>query len=91
MSKRHIKVEVTGKVQGVWFRKSTAMKAYELGLVGYVENCANGAVYLEAEGAVESLEALIQWCHEGPELAQVKDVVVFAYEELKGYESFEIK
>ena len=87
----HIKVEITGTVQGVWFRKSAKQKADELGVFGYVENCTNGSVYIEAEGKIDRLEKLVQWCHDGPELAKVKDVVVLQYQDLKHYEEFEIR
>ena len=87
----HLKIEVTGTVQVVWFRKSTKEKADELGLFGFVENCDNGSVYIEVEGDQDTLESFIQWCHNGPDLAQVKDVVVLQYQELKHFGSFEIR
>lgn len=87
----HLKIEITGKVQGVWFRKSAKDQADLLGIYGFVENCDNGSVYVEAEGKTESLESFIQWCHKGPPLAEVKEVVVLKYQELKYYGSFEIR
>lgn len=87
----HLKIEITGKVQGVWFRKSTKDVADGLSLHGFVENCQNGSVYIEAEGDIDALEDFLQWCHDGPELAEVKDVVVLKYEELKAFDGFEIR
>jgi acylphosphatase len=89
--KLHIKIEITGKVQGVWFRKSTKDKADDLGIFGFVENCENGSVYIEAEGELDTLESFVQWCHEGPTHAQVKDVVLLQYEQLQNFESFDIR
>lgn len=89
--KLHIKIEVEGKVQGVWYRASTKEKADELDVFGYVENQDNGSVYIEAEGEIEQLEEFIAWCKIGPEKAEVRDVVVLQYEELKHYDSFEIR
>ena len=63
--KLHIKIEVEGKVQGVWYRASTKEKADELGVFGYVENQDNGSVYIEAEGEIDHLEQFIAWCKEG--------------------------
>ena len=87
----HLKIEVTGRVQGVWFRKSTKEQADALGIKGYVENCPNGSVYIEAEGPIDILESFVQWCQKGPELSKVKDVVVLKYDELKEFEDFEIR
>jgi acylphosphatase len=87
----HLKIEVTGKVQGVWFRKSAQDKADVLQVCGFVENCLNGSVYIEVEGDINALENFIQWCHEGPELARVKDVVILKYEDLKNYTDFHIR
>ena len=87
----HIKIEVTGRVQGVWFRKSTKEKADALGIYGFVENCTDGSVYIEAEGNPDTLEAFILWCQQGSELANVKDVIVLKYKELKNYSDFEIR
>ena len=89
--KLHIKIEISGKVQGVWFRKSAKEKADELCIFGFIENCENGSVYIEAEGTIEMLESFVQWCHEGPPNALVKDVVLLKYEKLQNFQSFEIE
>lgn len=83
-------IRVTGKVQGVYYRKSTQQEALRLGLKGYVKNQKNGSVYLEAEGDEESVQKLISWCKTGPERAIVQEVSV---EEapLQNFKEFEIK
>lgn len=86
----HIKLEISGKVQGVMYRRSAKEKADQLGIVGYIENCDNGTVYVEAEGEIDSLETFIKWCHEGPERSIVKEVVVLQYQELKHFQEFDI-
>lgn len=50
--------EVFGKVQGVSFRKYTARKAQELGLVGWVMNTEAGTVVGEAQGPEAKLVQL---------------------------------
>jgi len=57
-----IKVQVEGKVQGVYFRASTAKKATSLGLLGWVRNLENGRVELLAQGTPEALDQLLQMC-----------------------------
>lgn len=67
-------MRVRGKVQGVFFRKSTEEKAKELGLKGWVRNESDGSVYLEAQGPEEEVRSLISWCHDGPPQAEVTQV-----------------
>lgn len=73
---QQFKIEVFGLVQEVSFRYHTAEYARQLGLCGFVKNRADGSVYIEAEGDAAALEALVKWCHRGPELAQVERVAV---------------
>jgi acylphosphatase len=86
---KHVNIVVKGRVQGVFFRKSAQEKAYELRISGYVFNEPNGSVYIEAEGMDEDLEEFIQWCHEGPDGAEITDVKVNKGV-FKNYEDFEI-
>jgi acylphosphatase len=67
-------VYVSGKVQGVYYRASTAKKAQMLGLCGWVKNLDDGRVELRAQGSVEALERLLIWCKKGPILAKVSNV-----------------
>lgn len=71
-----VTIEVSGKVQGVWFRASTKTKAEELNLMGVVKNLSNGGVFIEVEGAEENIDRFIKWCKVGPELAVVKEVKI---------------
>jgi acylphosphatase len=76
MPHRRIHVIVKGRVQGVFFRKSTVQEAERLGLAGWVKNRSDGGVEIEAEGAEEALEAFLAFCRRGPEHARVEDVAV---------------
>ena len=64
MKKQYIitKFEVSGRVQGVFFRKSTKQKADELGIWGWVRNTARGTVEGEFEYVTQSTES-----HQGNE------------------------
>lgn len=73
---RAVDLTVTGTVQGVSFRAYTADKARELGLVGWVENLDDGSVHVRAQGDPDAVESLVDWCHDGPDAAQVDDVEV---------------
>jgi acylphosphatase len=69
-----VRVVVSGRVQGVWFRDSCREEARALGVRGFVRNRADGAVEAEFEGPEAAVERMIAWCHTGPPRARV-DVV----------------
>jgi acylphosphatase len=86
---KHYNIIVKGKVQGVWYRKSTQEKATALQITGYVRNLPNGNVYIEAEGDKNQLTLLLEWCATGPEFAKV-DTVSFEENDLQFFENFDI-
>ncbi len=65
---------VSGRVQGVFFRASTAEHANSLGLSGRVKNLANGRVEIVAFGDPDKLALLEAWLHHGPPYARVDAV-----------------
>jgi acylphosphatase len=67
---------VSGRVQGVCFRQSTADTARRLGLRGWVRNLPDGRVEAEAEGDRVVAEALVEWCRRGPPAARVDGLEV---------------
>lgn len=89
MSKKHFELYIKGKVQGVWFRKTCQQVANDLGLFGLVKNMADGSVYCECEGNIESLIDFMSWCEIGPEKAVVEQVLKVEGQ-VKNYSSFEI-
>lgn len=86
---KHYNIKVTGKVQGVWYRKSTQQKASSLNITGYVKNQPDGGVFIEAEGNEHQLQKLIEWCNSGPEYAIVTSVT-FEEATVCVFESFTI-
>ena len=83
-------IQITGKVQGVFFRQSTKQKAEELGIKGWVRNQADGSVLTEIEGSQQALIVMEAWLKVGPENAKVEKLVVQQGVE-KGYTRFEIR
>jgi acylphosphatase len=69
---------VTGRVQGVFFRASTARRARELGLVGHAINLEDGTVEVLAIGPRAQVETLCDWLRTGPPAARVAGVEVVA-------------
>jgi acylphosphatase len=87
---KHIKIVVTGKVQGVFYRAFAKGKAEELSVKGFVRNQANGNVYIEAEAEEDVLYKFIKWCNQGPPQADV-DKIDAKPGEVVGFTGFEIR
>lgn len=71
---RRVKLLISGRVQGVYFRYFTQNKAKELGVFGCVRNLDDGRVEVIAEADEATLDAFIRWCHKGPITARVDKV-----------------
>ncbi|MBU0514290.1 MAG: acylphosphatase [Proteobacteria bacterium] len=67
---------ISGRVQGVWYRASTQERAVGLGLTGWVRNLPDGRVEVLAQGPTDRIQALIDWCRQGPPLARVERIDV---------------
>jgi acylphosphatase len=69
-----VRLLISGRVQGVWFREATRQEAERLGVRGWVRNCADGSVEAVLEGPPEAVGEMEQWCHHGPPSARVVEV-----------------
>jgi acylphosphatase len=87
--KKHLNILVTGKVQGVYFRRDTQLIARKLGIKGTVINQEDGCVYIQAEAEELNLSKFVEWCQHGPEMANVT-MVDTVEGEIKGFNSFEV-
>ena len=76
MSGRRVALIISGRVQGVFYRREARREALKLGLSGFVRNENDGSVYAEAEGNDSAVGAFIRWCRRGPEHAGVENVAV---------------
>jgi acylphosphatase len=84
-----VRVVVTGRVQGVFYRVRCAERARVAGLAGWVRNRPDGRVEAVFEGASDAVEAMVSWCRRGPDLARV-DAVEVTDEEPLGEAGFRI-
>jgi acylphosphatase len=82
---------VTGRVQGVGFRVAAARAATAGGLVGYVQNRADGAVTGEAQGPTAALAAFRGWLLRGPTLARVEQLDWREVAPVDGEPAFEVR
>jgi len=76
MPVKRVHVHVSGRVQGVNYRRFTQQAARALGITGWVRNLPDRRVEFVAEGDEEKLEELVRRCREGPTLAIVRDMEV---------------
>lgn len=91
MRKCRVRIVVSGRVQGVFFRASTRSAARRLDLAGWVRNREDGSVEITAEGERDNLNELVRWCRKGPEDARVDEVEVEWEEDLSEFEAFTIE
>ncbi|MGB0748747.1 MAG: acylphosphatase [Magnetospiraceae bacterium] len=75
---KQVRVRITGRVQGVWFRAWTVEQARALGLTGWVRNRQEGSVEAVFTGPLDAVDAMIDRCAEGPPAARVRGVAVEA-------------
>ncbi len=73
---KSIKFQVSGKVQGVFFRLSTKNQADSLGVGGWVHNRDDGNVAGVATGTADQLDSFSLWLAHGPRMARVDNLVV---------------
>ena len=73
---RCVRVRISGRVQGVFFRASCARLADELGLSGWVRNRPDGDLEAVFQGPASAVEDMVAWCREGPPHARVDAVDV---------------
>jgi acylphosphatase len=71
-----VRVNISGEVQGVFFRATCARRARELDVSGWVRNASDGSVEAVFEGPGEAVDALVAWCRVGPPGALIEGVSV---------------
>lgn len=73
-NERTIEAIVTGKVQGVHFRRWTSEQAHSLGVSGWVKNERDGTVRAHVSGAAEAVGMMIERLRQGPPASSVDAV-----------------
>ncbi len=77
MSSKRIRIIVTGKVQGVFFRQALKVMAKKNDVFGWVKNLKDGRVEAVLEGAEEKVSRLVEWSHGGPANARFEDLEIY--------------
>jgi acylphosphatase len=71
-----VRVTITGRVQGVYYRGWTQEQATELKLSGWVRNNRDASVGTLVSGPRKDVEALLEKMKRGPVDARVKAVTI---------------
>ena len=81
---------ITGVVQGVFFRVETQRAAEKIGVVGWVRNKRDCSVEAVFEGDKDRVDAVLEWCRQGPPRATVNNVDVQWQDFTGEYSEFQI-
>jgi|TARA_B100000959_G_C14837705_1_gene564645 acylphosphatase len=76
MSHQRVRLFVTGRVQGVFFRQSLKAKSIQNDVFGWVKNLQDGRVECLLEGNEKNISVLVEWANSGPANAIVENVEV---------------
>ena len=88
---RVLKAKVSGKVQGVWFRKYALDSARDIGVVGMVKNLVDGSVLVMGSGDDENLRKFKELLENGSPNSRV-DKIDYSWEDSSvEYSTFEIE
>ena len=82
---------ISGRVQMVGFRYSTRRKAQQLNITGWVKNLTDGQVEAVFEGENQAVHSLMEWCKEGPLLANVQKVEIKEEKYTGEFTTFDIR
>ena len=75
-----VRLQIHGRVQGVFFRQSTLTEARALGVFGFVRNLDDGTVEAFLAGESAAVEKLIDFCRQGPPYAAVEKIDRFHHQ-----------
>ena len=87
---KRVRLVVSGRVQGVFYRATCARLAREAQVGGFVRNLPDGRVEAAFEGPDGVVDGLVAWCRRGPDLARVDEVEMVA-EEPVGDRTFRVQ
>jgi acylphosphatase len=84
-----VHLEITGKVQGVFFRATAKDVAKIHNISGWIKNTDDNKVEAIVTGNSEDVDAFIAWSKKGPEKAKVINVQV-STTQLQHFDSFKV-
>ncbi len=82
MSTLTMKILISGRVQGVGFRRYAQKNAQSLGIKGWARNLLDGRVEILAMTNEEALNTFLEILKKGPNFSLVREVVARTVEEI---------
>ena len=76
MEQQRVRLLVSGKVQGVFFRQALKVVAKKNNVSGWVRNLKDKRVEVVLEGNNKSISSVIAWARIGPANSRVDDIEV---------------
>jgi acylphosphatase len=70
-----VRVSISGRVQGVWFRGWVSEQANRLSISGWVRNLSDGRVEAVFHGDALNVDEMVSLCWDGPRWAKVENVI----------------
>ena len=70
------RIQIYGRVQGVFFRQWAVHKAREMAVTGWVRNLPSGSVEAYVAGEEQSVSAMVECLRQGPDGARVEACTV---------------
>jgi len=90
MNTKRVRILVSGKVQGVYFRQGTMETAEKNNVFGWVKNLPDDRVEAILEGEDSNVNAVIDWAQFGPAGAIVTELKVSEEKYLGEFSDFQI-
>ena len=78
---KRVRIVISGRVQGVWFRGWTEDQARRRHLDGWVRNRRDGTVEALFQGEDAVVDEMVELCRRGPPYAQVHEVEIHQEDE----------
>lgn len=86
-----VRLFISGRVQGVFFRSTMCQKAKKVGINGFVRNIPDGRVEAVLEGEEDKVEKLIKWARRGPIFAKVDNIKIEKEDYVGEFKDFNIE
>ncbi len=90
-SRKRVRVYISGRVQGVFFRAKTRDEAIRNNVMGWVRNMPDGRVEAVFEGVPKGVDHMVNWCRIGPSLAVVESVDALEESYSGAFRDFQIR
>ena len=71
MDKRRVRILISGKVQGVFFRQALKVMAKKNNVFGWVKNLEDKRVEALLEGNTENINSVVEWARIGLSLIHI--------------------